>query len=231
MSFRHPCRFHQSKERTIVVYNTVPPASVLFFQQGQDRDPRAWIQTYTGRQFWPLDPRPEDVDILDIAHHLSNACRFAGAVHKFYSVAQHSVLVSEIVPKEMALVGLLHDAPEAYMGDLVKPIKSHRDFYEYVRYEKQLWYAVTAQFGLPEHIPDEVHEADGRALVTERRDLLPPRPPGWEQTARGDWDPLDLSIIPLQPERAEECFLRRYEEITGEKIQRTVALPCPPKSV
>ena len=74
-----------------------------------------WIQTYLGIQFWPLDPRPEEVMLFDIAHSLSNMCRFTGHCREFYSVAQHSVIVSQNVPREDAAWGLLHDASEAYM--------------------------------------------------------------------------------------------------------------------
>ncbi len=77
-----------------------------------------WIQVRSGRKFHPLDPRPEDVDINDIAHALSNLCRFTGHCTDFYSVAQHSVIASQIVPPASALAALLHDASEAYMGDI-----------------------------------------------------------------------------------------------------------------
>ena len=77
-----------------------------------------WMQTHSGIQFWPLDPRPEDILIEDIAHALSNQCRFAGHCCFHYSVAQHSVLVSENVPAQDAMWGLLHDAGEAYLVDL-----------------------------------------------------------------------------------------------------------------
>src|SRR4030043_1424578 len=82
-----------------------------------------WSQTYTGKKFWSLDPKPEEVDIKDIAHSLAFQCRFNGHTIPFYSIAQHSVLVSKIVPPEQALAGLFHDAAEAYTGDIVAPLK------------------------------------------------------------------------------------------------------------
>src|SRR4051812_20612492 len=82
-----------------------------------------WMQTYTGRAFWPLDAQPEDVDPLDIAAALSMLCRYGGHVSRFYSVAEHCLLMSEAVAPEHALWALLHDATEAYMGDMVRPLK------------------------------------------------------------------------------------------------------------
>ena len=79
-----------------------------------------WFLTYTGRQFWPLDPRPEDICIRDIAHHLSLCCRFNGACRVHYSVAQHSVMVANILPAPLRFWGLMHDATEAYVGDMVR---------------------------------------------------------------------------------------------------------------
>ena len=78
----------------------------------------SWLQTYTGIQFWPLDPRPEEIDIQDIAHALSLLCRFNGHCQRFYSVAEHSVHVSTILAPEFGLWGLLHDAAEAYLSDI-----------------------------------------------------------------------------------------------------------------
>ena len=90
----------------------------------------SWIQTYTGVKFFPLDPNPQDVKIEDIAHALSNVCRFAGQCHSHYSVALHSVCVSKLLEEvygsdkvELCLLGLLHDAPEAYFGDIPRPVK------------------------------------------------------------------------------------------------------------
>src|SRR5687767_13374438 len=84
-----------------------------------------WICTYQGIQFWPLDPKPEDVSIIDIAHALSNVCRFGGHSRWFYSVSQHSYYVSLYTRPENALYALLHDAPESYIGDCVRPLKPY----------------------------------------------------------------------------------------------------------
>jgi len=76
-----------------------------------------WFQTYTGKQFYPLDPRPEDIDLDDIVHHLSHLCRFNGGTREFYSVAQHSVIVADALPDDFKLWGLLHDAAESFLAD------------------------------------------------------------------------------------------------------------------
>src|SRR5438128_5709421 len=82
-----------------------------------------WMQTYTGRRFYPLAPAIEDVDLRDIAHSLAHQCRYAGHVDRFYSVAEHCVLLSRAVPAEYALDALLHDAAEAYVVDVPRPLK------------------------------------------------------------------------------------------------------------
>ena len=113
-----------------------------------------WFQTATGKQFWPLDPHPDEVCIEDIAHHLANQCRFAGACRAFYSVAQHSVLVSCAVPSEDQKWGLLHDAAEAYLQDLIRPIKAASALgEEYRKIEDLVLRAVCEQFGLPVEEP------------------------------------------------------------------------------
>ena len=132
------------------------------------------MTTASGLPFWPADPRPEDIRIEDIAAHLSRLCRFNGALRDdwdIYSVAQHSVLVSANVPPEYRLEGLLHDAAEAYLGDRVKPLKMLMP--EYDEFEFKVDIAIRCKFGLPLTKSDVVREADYRAVLTERRDVLP----------------------------------------------------------
>src|SRR5271156_4912831 len=81
----------------------------------------AWIQTFTGKKFYPFNPKPQDIDIRDIAHALSNICRFTGHTKRFYSVAEHSRNVAKLVPAHMKLQALLHDASEAYLCDIARP--------------------------------------------------------------------------------------------------------------
>ena len=95
----------------------------------------SWLQTYTGKKFYPFDPREEEVDILDIAHALSQLCRFGGHTKEFYSVAEHCVLVSMCCPSEVKLLGLLHDAAEAYQ--IISVDQSDSD--EFLPRRKILW--------------------------------------------------------------------------------------------
>lgn len=170
-----------------------------------------WIQTYTGKRFCldPIDqPVPDEIDIEDIAHALAHLCRWTGHTRGFYSVAQHSVLVSEIVPPSLVLEGLLHDAAEAYLGDVSRPLKALVP--EYRALEARLEHAIAVRFGLRFPWPDAVKEADARVLITERRDLL-------RNTKETEWggswpEPLVTTIVPWTPEASKEQFLRRFGE-------------------
>ena len=172
-----------------------------------------WFLTYTGRQFWPLDPRPEDICIRDIAHHLSLCCRFNGACRVHYSVAQHSVMVANILPVHLKFHGLLHDATEAYVGDMVRPLK--RSLPEYQSVEAMVWAAVVEKFGIQTAFRAEcmmeVKEADDVALMTERRDLLLKSPMGWSTRA----EPVPEMIRPLAARDAEFKFLELFDELEG----------------
>lgn len=171
-----------------------------------------WIQTYTGRQFWPLEPRPQDIDILDIAHALSNLCRYGGHVEQFYSVAQHCVLVSYAVPAEHALRGLLHDASEAYLIDVPRPIKRSEGMEAYRAAEKRLEAAIYERFGLLAEDPECIKTADNQLLRTEQRDLMKPAPAAWKDYRVGA---LPETIIPWTPHQSRDRFLARFNELTS----------------
>lgn len=167
-----------------------------------------WMQTYTGRAFWPLDPRPEEVEIADIAHALSHQCRYAGHCRQFYSVAEHSYLLSRRVAPEHALWALLHDAAEAYLVDLPRPVK--RNVVGYAEAEAAVMAAICARFGLPSEMPAEVHEADGRILHDEAAQNMARPPMPWNLPGL----PLGLTLQLWSPLRAEAAFLNRYYQLT-----------------
>lgn len=169
---------------------------------------RPEILTAAGRMFDFGNPESCAIDIEEIAHALSHICRFTGHVRTFYSVAQHSVLVSRIVPPEHALAGLLHDAAEAFIGDVSAPLKQMLPDYRAI--EARVEAAVLARFGLPPTLPECVKRADLIALATELRDLMPGRS---SDPPPGDVAPIALRIVPLAPEDARRLFLRRFQNL------------------
>lgn len=166
------------------------------------------ILTAAGRYFDFTRPEDCNFDVDEIAHALSHICRFTGHTRVFYSVAQHSVHVSHLVPPEHALAGLLHDAAEAFVGDVASPLKQLLP--EYKAIERRVEAAVLKRFLLPPKLPDCVKKADLVMLATEQRDLMP-RHDEWE-VIRGVTRMLK-PIIPWSPELARARFLERYEEI------------------
>lgn len=170
-----------------------------------------WMQTFTGRQFFPLEPRVEDIDILDIAHALSMQCRYNGHVQRFYSVAEHCVLLSHAVDRELALWALLHDAPEAYIGDMVRPLKINMP--DFRAADDHIMAVIAEKYGLAGvEIPPAVKDADTRILLNERDALLsaPPRP--WAVHGA----PLNVTIQAWAPARAEREYLNRFVQLTQE---------------
>ena len=140
-----------------------------------DRGP--WLQTYSGRRFYPLDPREDEVWLPDIAHALANICRFNGHSTRFYSVAEHSLLVAKNVPMHLRAWALLHDAAEAYVCDVARPLKQAPQMGFYREMEDRILATIYRRFellapGAPLWIPEQVKVADRNALATERRDLM-----------------------------------------------------------
>jgi hypothetical protein len=182
----------------------------------------SWIQTYTGKRFDPLRPDPELIDIRDIAHSLSNQCRFTGHSQRFYSVAEHSIHVSNFCRPEDALYGLLHDASEAYLVDLPRPLKHDSDFgVGYRRVESRMQDAVAIAFGLSFAMPKSVKVADRNLLLTEKRDLLGPSPDLWYVGPGEEISGLDLTAE-MYPRAAELIFLRRYYALSNAPIWEEV---------
>ena len=175
-----------------------------------------WIQTFTGRKFYPLNPRQEDIDIYDIAHSLANKCRFNGHCGNFYSVAEHSVLVSYHCSVDEALWGLLHDASEAYLPDVPRPLKILTEFAFFREAEKKVMLEVCKKFNLQEEEPYSVSITDKRLLLTECADpdLIPNTHPDWKPQ-----DTLLCTSIPdvklefWYPTKAEIMFLKRFHEL------------------
>ena len=168
-----------------------------------------WMQTFTGRRFYPLDPLQEDIDPEDIAHALSLLCRYGGHVDRFYSVAEHCVLMSRAVAPENALMALLHDATEAYVVDVPRPLK--RCLRDYGPIEDAVWRAIAGKFSVAEMLPPEVHAADDRIILTER-DALMPRHEVWWQDGR--IEPLPVQVEGWIPRVAERRYLDRLSELT-----------------
>ena len=142
-------------------FNTKPG-----FQPGRSGD---WIATIDDKKFWPFDPRVGDFELDAICVALGNTCRFNGHVNRFYSVAQHSLAVAALCDDKYLLWALLHDAGEAYIGDMVRPLKKH--FPKFQEIEMQILQTLGLQFGLEWPIPEIVKMADDNLLVLEATEL------------------------------------------------------------
>lgn len=166
-----------------------------------------WIQTFTGRQFWPLDPRPEDVDLTDIAHALSMKCRYSGHCKRFYSVAEHAVLVSRLVRPEVALEALHHDDAEAYLPDVPRPIKSSLTGFKEI--ERKVEQAIATALNLKYPWDEEIHIADMTILADERLALMGPSPAEWHLP----FQPAGVKIEGWDPAQAKWEFAKRHFEL------------------
>lgn len=169
-----------------------------------------YISTVSGRRFYFDDIQQDSIVIEDIAHALGNLCRFTGQCAHFYSVAEHSVLVSYTVPRELALLGLLHDATEAYCADIARPLK--RLLPDYQAVEQRIWHAIARRFSLPLEMPSEIKAADMAMLKLEVTRLLPPHC-AVELDLPGPT--ADVGLRCWDPCRARYAFMLRYNELTA----------------
>jgi hypothetical protein len=174
------------------------------------------ILTVGGHWFNVLDPDPSTIHIEDIAHALSNQCRFTGHLKRFYSVAQHSVLVSQVCDPEDAYYGLLHDGTEAYLSDIARPVKQHPELGPaYLAIEARLMSAIEERFGLQAGMPPSVKEADNTVLMAEANALMPDN---WRvsfSNAAFTYDAAPVGIFPWMPIEARFNFVQRFRELGG----------------
>lgn len=171
----------------------------------------SWITTLTGKHFDFINPQADTVCIEDIAGALSNLCRFTGHLEQFYSVAQHSVHVSYLVPPEFAVEALLHDAAEAYCNDISSPLKALIPDYRQI--EDRVDAVIRSKFGMPPAMSTPVKYADMIMLATERRDF--------DLDDGTPWPCLegipcaDFTVSPFNPRQARVLFLQRFSELKG----------------
>lgn len=172
-----------------------------------------WIETYTGKRFYFLDPQDNQIDIRDIAHSLAFTCRYTGHSSKFYSVAEHSILVSYLALDPLG--ALLHDASEAYITDIASPIKPHLGNYKEM--EDKIMQRIAAKFGFQYPLDPDIKDCDSTQLKTEAKHLLRSGGHPWAHmypTKR----PHGITPNCWSPEVAEKKFLERFEEVRNSYV-------------
>ena len=187
-----------------------------------------WFQTFTGKIFYTLDPREEEIDIRDIAHPLSLSCRFQGHCYYFYSIGEHCIRTKmiamallmkkgadtlEINPAEVAFWSLFHDAAESYIGNMNAPLKA--DMKQYKEIEEGLLTVIGKKYGfhypMSKQVAEIVHKADKIMLATELRDILAKAPQPWDNDEQPSED---MVIVPYSSQEVERIFLGEYYNIT-----------------
>ncbi|MFL6658944.1 MAG: phosphohydrolase [Massilia sp.] len=181
----------------------------------------SYVSTFSGNRFYPLVPRIDRVSIEDIAHGLAYQCRFNGQTREFYSVAQHSLIVAGLVPPALRLEALLHDAAEAYLGDMVKPLKVLLP--EFASLEDRVSTLIAKAFQLDFSNYAPIKRADLIALATEKRDLMPHSTERWAYL--DGIAPLPDPIVSMSPGQAKQAFLACFAQLAalrqGEPVHLT----------
>jgi 5'-deoxynucleotidase YfbR-like HD superfamily hydrolase len=181
--------------------------------------PGPYLQTVSGRWVNPFDPDPAQLDAGDIARALANQCRFGGHSRRFYSVAQHSVIVSRLVEErggdaEDCFAALMHDATEAYLGDMPHPIKHRSPLGAAFRAaEDHLEHAIRERFAIRADVP-EIKRADRALLATERRAFSAET---WRWPELDGVEPLDLELTAWSPDEAATAFVERFAELDARR--------------
>jgi len=175
------------------------------------------LRTFSGSAVNLLDPRPQDIHIADIAHSLSHLCRFNGHCARYYSVAEHCVHVSRLTERGNALWGLLHDAAEAYVGDLVRPVRAHPLLTGFESVERRVLEAVCQRFHLSLPMPGDVIRADRLMLHVEMaRWFYLPFPDDGSLIDDSEVRRFGNLLEGWDPREAKIRFLERYEELVSE---------------
>ncbi len=171
-----------------------------------------WMQTFSGKKFTPLTPKLEDIHFIDIAAPLARVCRYSGHCLRFYSVAEHCVLASRIAPDQLRLTMLMHDASEAYLTDMPRPIKGHiKGYYEA---EEKLAAMIAERFGTIHPLPEEVKRIDAAMLDDERRQNMAHmdvEPKDWGNVVKGPGTKLQF----WDPDRAQSEFITAFYQYGG----------------
>jgi 5'-deoxynucleotidase YfbR-like HD superfamily hydrolase len=189
---------------------------------GSPPAPGPYLQTVSGRWVNPFDPDPAQLDPADIARALANQCRFGGHCRAFYSVAQHSVIVSRLVEErggdpDDVFAALMHDATEAYLGDMPHPLK-HRSPLgaAFQEAEERLEAVIRERFAIKPDVP-EIKRADRALLATERRAFSDDL---WHWPELEGVEPLDLPLEAWSPDAAAQAFAERYAELEAARSGR-----------
>ena len=194
----------QTKEEALLCDNSykVPEEEA---KEQDSRDERGnYIQTFTGKYFYVEDPQEDEICIADIAHALSMQCRYNGHCPRFYSVAEHSVLLARMVPKDMKRWALLHDASETYVPDVPRPFKKYLAGFKEI--ENKIMVVVAKKYNLKGNMPDLVHHLDTN-IVGEEATQLWREPPDWAV----HYEPINMPTIQAwEPDRAKDEFIKEF---------------------
>ncbi len=213
----------------VEVWRAEDAVTGVFVRPSPETSVKGWMQTFSGRRFYPLAPRAEDIELADVAHGLAMTCRYGGQSRHYYSVAEHCVIVSEVVERDAlfaglpiatvrawALAALLHDSAEAYIGDMVRPLKHQPEMLEFRNAERAIEVEVCRRFSLGAPTGDRtaaIKTVDDRILVDEIHALMP------DPSMYAPWlqglEPLGITIVGWSPAQSERQFLARYRVLTG----------------